>query len=141
MLHRRLHSKLIQVIGNLPNAHAVLVKGENLPDSLPRFLIHDEPVFILRVFPVPIGRIGADIFPLAALHVKICPYLHRYILAICVVDKIFEGDKERMGLGIFGQGIVAVVDGDEAHPKHGKHLLQIPSTLNIIAREARKILA
>ena len=141
MLHRRLYSKLIQMVGNLPNAHAVLVKRENLPDSLPRFLIYDEPVFILRVFPVPIGRIGANIFPLATLHVKVCPYFYRNVLAVTVIDEIFEGNKERMGLRVFGQGIVAVIDGDEAHPKHGKHLFQIPSPLNIVARETGKILA
>ena len=57
VLHGRRYAKVVQIVGNLADAHAVLEERENLADDAPCLFVHDEPVLVLRVFSVAVGRV------------------------------------------------------------------------------------
>src|SRR5699024_11353147 len=64
---------------------------------------------------------------------------HGYILAVGVVDEVFERDDKGIRLRIAGQAVVSVVDRDKADAELREYLFQIPPAVDVVSRKAAEV--
>ena len=64
---------------------------------------------------------------------------HGYILAVGVVDEVFERDDKGIRLRIAGQAVVSVVDRDKADAELREYLFQIPTAVDVVSRKAAEV--
>ena len=139
ILHWRKHAHLIQPCSNATDGEAILVHGKDHLHILADGLIDDELVFVIRRFLVAIGRECPDELTVLLLDLQAGSNFHGYILAVGVVDEVFERDDKGIRLRIAGQAVVSVVDRDKADAELREYLFQIPTAVDVVSRKAAEV--
>ena len=110
-----------QQFGNLHRAFPRNAQVENPFDDLGGFLVYDPFLFIRRVFLIPVGRIGAEVFP----GVSFCPHNGPDFLAGIAGVEVIEQITERGKIIVPFVAVHAVIDGDIPNITLGKETLGI----------------
>ena len=139
ILHWRKHAHLIQPCSNATDGEAILVHGKDHLHILADGLIDDKLVFVIRRFLVAIGRECPDELTVLLLDLQAGSDFHGYILAVGVVDEVFERDNKGIRLRIAGQAVVSVVDRDKADAELREYLFQIPTAVDVVSRKAAEV--
>ena len=98
--------------------------------------IDDELIFVIRRFLVAVGSECTDELTVLLLDLQAGSDFHGYILAIGVVDEVFERDDKGIRLRIAGQAVVSVVDRDKADAELREYLFQIPPAVDVVSRKS-----
>ena len=93
---------LVQTLCNAPNGEAVLVHGKDHLHIFADRFIHDELVFVLRRFHVAVRRERADELTALLLDFQTASDFHGDVLAVRIVNQVFERDDKGVGLRIPG---------------------------------------
>ena len=139
ILHRGKHTHLIQPCGNAADGEAVLVHGKDHLYILADSLIDDELVFVIRRFLVAIGSERPDELTVLLLDLQAGSDFHGNILAVRIVDEVFERDNKGIRLRIAGQAVVSIVDRDKADAELREYLFQIPPAFDVVSRKAAEV--
>ena len=105
-------------------------------DDLGGFLVHDPLLFIRRVFHVPVGRIGAEVFPGISFGSHNSPDFLAGIAGVEVIEQITERGK----IVVPFVAVHAVIDGDIPNIALGKETLGIVAHFQIVPAHAGHIL-
>lgn len=135
----RKHAHLIQPCSNATDGEAILVHGKDHLHILADGLIDDKLVFVIQRFLVAIGRECPDELTVLLLDLQAGSDFHGYILAVGVVDEVFERDNKGIRLRIAGQAVVSVVDRDKADAELREYLFQIPTAVDVVSRKAAEV--
>ena len=139
IFHWGKHTHLIQPCGNATDGEAVLIHSKDHLHILADGLIDDELVFILRRFLVAIRRERPDKLAVLLLDFQAGTDFHGNILAVGIVDEVFERDDKGIRLRIAGQAVVSVVDRDKADAELREYLFQIPPAIDVVSRKAAEV--
>ena len=121
------------------NSHPLNLPCKDPADNARRIIVHQQPVSLLRRFPIAVHGKSRKAFPFSAFDRKLAFYLGGNITAIAVVDEIFYRQYDIALPGVRRKTVVLVRDGDKAHPQGREYLIQIPPGLNIIAPETGQV--
>ena len=108
---------------------------KNLFDDLGGFLVHNPLFLVVRVFHIPIGRIGAEVFPGVALCLHDGADFLAGIAGIEIVEQIAEWGKVVVAL----VAVYTIVDGDIPYIALGKETLGVVADFQIIPSHAGHI--
>ena len=86
MLGRCRHLGSLQPFGDLRRTEAVHTPSENLPHDLCRSFIHHPPVLALRVFQIPVGRVGGQRCAGHSLALEHIAYLLAGVLSVPLIE-------------------------------------------------------
>ena len=139
IFHWGKHTHLIQPCGNATDGEAVLIHGKDHLYILADGLIDDELVFILRRFLVAIGRERSNKLAVLLFDFQAGTDFHGNILAVGIVDEVFERDDKGIRLRIAGEAVVSIIDRDKADAELRKYLFQIPPAVDVVSRKAAEV--
>ena len=139
ILHRGKHTHLIEPCGNAPDGDAVLIQGENHLHILADGLVNDKLVFILRRLLVAIGSERPNKLAVLLFDFQAGTDFHGNILAIGVVDEVFERYDKGVRLRIAGQAVVSIVNRNKADAELREYLFQIPPAVDVVSRKAAEV--
>ena len=125
-----------QQLGNLHGAFSCNAQVENPFDDLGGFLVHNPFLFIHRVFLIPVGRIGAEVFPGVSFGPHNSPDFLAGISGVEVVEQITKRGEIVVPL----VAVHAVIDGDIPNIALGKETLGIVAHFQIVPAHAGHIL-
>ena len=124
---------LVQTLCNAPNGEAVLVHGKDHLHIFADRFIHDELVFVLRRFHVAVRRERADELTALLLDFQTASDFHGDVLAVRIVNQVFERDNKGVGLRITGQTVIRIIDCDEAYAELREYLLNVASAVDVVS--------
>ena len=136
----RENAGIVEPAAYLHHADALGAPLENLADSGSSLLVDDQMVFILRVFAIAIRCPRSDELTTPLFHGQSSIYLAGYVLAVNLVDEIFQRDDVALLGALRRQGVEAVVDRYESNPKEREDTLQVVAGFLVVAAEAGKVL-
>ena len=124
---------LVQTLCNAPNGEAVLVHGKDHLHIFADRFIHDELVFVLRRFHVAVRRERADELTALLLDFQTASDFHGDVLAVRIVNQVFERDNKGVGLRITGQTVIRIIDCDEAYAELRENLFNVASAVDVVS--------
>jgi len=133
VFHWRQDTHLIQTLRNAPDGKAVLVHREDHLHIFTDRFIDDELVFVLRRFHVAVGRERADELTALLLDFQTASDFHGDVLAVGIVDQVFERDNKGVGLRIAGQTVIRIIDCDETNAELRENLLNVASAVDVVS--------
>lgn len=96
---------------NLCRPKPVHTPSKDLPHGLGRFLIHNPAVFALRIFQIPVGRIGGQWCAGHSFALEHIAYLLAGVLSVPLVEQVLHRNKVTDSLG----GVDVVHNGNIAN--------------------------
>ena len=130
---------LVQLPGDFLRAGPVDAAAVNLPDHMGGVLVDDQMILVIRVLPVAVDRTGPHVVPVFSLALQGAPGLYRDIMAVGVVEQIFQRHVQVVPGALMG-GVDSVIDGDEADAIFRENLLQIAAGLNVLPAQPGQVL-
>ena len=124
---------LVQTLCNAPNGEAVLVHGKDHLHIFADRFIHDELVFVLRRFHVAVRGERTDELTALLLDFQTASDFHGDVLAVRIVNQVFERDNKGVGLRITGQTVIRIIDCDEAYAELREYLLNVTSAVDVVS--------
>ena len=121
---------------DLRDANALGSPPEYLPDDGSRRFVRFQLVGIIRVFAVTVGSPRADEITVLLLCCQRGAGLSGNILAVNLVNEIFQRNEIPVRAPPGGEGVEAVVDGDESHAQKRKNAFQIVAGLLVVSAKA-----
>ena len=106
---------------------------EDLPDNGGGFLVHQQVVFVLRVFPIPKGSHTAGKLALLGFQKIRGMYLLGNVLAVHLVQDVLE----RRNVVAVPHGVNTVIHGDIADVVAGEEVLDQCAGLQVISTQPR----
>ena len=108
---------------------------EDLPDNGGGFLVHQQVVSVLRVFPIPKGGHAAGKLALLGFQQIRGMHLLGNILAIHLVQDILKG----RNVVVLPQGVDPVIHGDVAHTVPGEEVLNEIACLQVVPAQPGEV--
>ena len=133
VFHRGQDAHLVQTLCNAPNGEPVLVHGEDHLHIFADRFIHDELVFVLRRFHVAVRRERADELTTFLFDFQTASDFHGDVLAVRIVNQVFERDNKGVGLRITGQTVIRIIDCDEANAKLRENLFNVAPAVDVVS--------
>ena len=121
---------------DLCDSHAPGSPPEYLPDNGSRRFVRLQLVGIIRLFAVTVGSPRPDEIAVFLLRRQRGAGLLRNVLAVNLVDEIFQRNEIAVRAPLGGEGVEAVVDGDEAHAEEWKDALQVVAGFLVVSAKA-----
>ena len=90
----------------------------------------------VRAFAIAIGCPRPDEITVLLLRYQCRAGLLRNILAVNLIDEIFQWNEIPIRAPLSGEGLETVIYGNETHPQEWKNALQVVSGFLIITAEA-----
>ena len=118
---------------DLRDANALGTPPEYLPDNGSRCLIRFQPVWVVRAFAIAVGCPRADEIAVLLLCRQSRAGLPGNVLAVDLVDQIFQRNQITVRAPLGSKRVKAVVNGDEAHAQKRKNALQIVAGLLVVS--------
>lgn len=118
---------------DLRDANALGTPTEYLPDNGSRCLVRLQLMRVVRTFAVAVGCPRADEIAVFLLRGQRGAGLPGNILAVNLIDEIFQRHQITVRAPLGGEGIKSIVDGDEAHAQKRKNALQIIAGLLVVS--------
>ena len=133
VFHWGQNAHLVQTLCNAPNGEAVLVHGKDHLHIFADRFIHDELVFVLRRFHVAVRGERTDELTALLLDFQTASDFHGDVLAVRIVNQVFERDNKGVGLRITGQTVIRIIDCDEAYAELREYLLNVTSAVDVVS--------
>jgi len=95
--------------------------------------IHDELVFVLRRFHVAVRGERTDELTALLLDFQTASDFHGDVLAVRIVNQVFERDNKGVGLRITGQTVIRIIDCDETYAELREYLLNVTSAVDVVS--------
>ena len=130
------YALIIEPLRDSGDAHALGSPPEYLPDDGSRCFIRFQLMRVVRALAVAVGSPRPNEIAVFLLRRQRGAGLSGNVLAVNLVDEILQRHKIAVRAPLGGEGIEAVVDGDETHPKEGKDALQIIAGLLVVSAKA-----
>ena len=130
------YAGIIEPPCNLRDAHALGPPPEYLPDDGSRRFVRLQLMRVVRAFAVAVGSPRPDEIAVFLLRRQRGAGLSGNILALNLVDEIFQRNQITVRAPLGGEGVEAVVDGDEAHAQEWKDALQIVAGFLVVSAKA-----
>ena len=121
---------------NLRDAHTLGSPPEYLPDNGSRRFVRLQLMGIILTLAVAVGSPRPDEIAVFLFCCQCRAGLFGNVLAVNLVDKIFQRNEIPIRAPLGSKGVKAVVDGDEANAQKRKNALQIVAGLLVITPEA-----
>ena len=121
---------------DLRDAHALGSPPEYLPDDGSRRFVRFQLVGIILTLAVAVGSPRPDEIAVFLLRRQCGAGLSGNILAVNLVNKIFQRNEIPVRAPPGGEGVEAVVDGNEAHAQKRKNAFQIVAGLLVVSAKA-----
>ena len=129
----RRYALVIEPPCDLRDANALGTPTEYLPDNGSRCLVRLQLMRVVRAFAVAVGCPRADEIAVFLLRGQRGAGLPGNILAVNLIDEIFQRHQITVRAPLGGEGIKSIVDGDEAHAQKRKNALQIIAGLLVVS--------
>ena len=121
------------------DAHALGTPPEYLPDNGSHRFVRLQLVGIIRLFAVAVGSPRPDEIAVFLLRRQRGAGLSGNILAVNLVDEIFQRNEIAVRAPLGGEGVEAVVDGDEANSEERENSLQIVARFLVVSAKAGQV--
>ena len=132
----RRHASIVEPPCDLSDANALGTPPKYLPDNGSRCLVRFQFVRIIRAFAVAIGCPRADEIAIFLLRGQRGAGLPGNILAVDLIDEIFQRNQITVRAALGSEGIKTVIDGDETHAKKRKNAFQIVAGFLVVSAKA-----
>ena len=139
VVHGRRDSGVGQPGGNVDSADTVQLPVENVPYHVCGELVNHQLVMVTCVLFVAENGKGADEISALAFDFKLAPNFYRRIPAICLIDKILEGDKQLIGFHMAVHAVKMVVDGNKPNAKEREIALDVLPGLQVVPAEPGEV--
>ena len=120
---------------DLCDSHAPGSPPEYLPDNRSRCLVRFQLMRVVRALAVAIGCPRADEFAIFLLRGQRGARFLGNILAVNLIDEIFQRNQITVRAALGGEGIKTIVDGDKPHTQKRKNALQIVAGFLVVSAE------
>ena len=124
-----------QQLGNLHGAFSRNAQVENTLDDLGSFLVHNPLLFVRWVFHIPVGRVGAEVFPSVSFGTHDGTDFLAGITRVEIVEQIAKRGKIVVPL----VAVHTVIDGDISNITFRKETLGIVAPFQVIPSHAGHI--
>ena len=121
---------------DLRDAHALGTPLKYLPDDGCRYFIRFQLMGIILTFAVAVGSPRPNEISVFLLCCQCRAGLLRNVLAVNLVDEIFQRNQITVRAPLSGEGIKAVVDGNKTNAQERENSLQIVAGLLVVSAKA-----
>ena len=136
---RRKNTCIVEPASDLHNADTLGTPLEYLSNRRSCFFVDNKMVLIIGVFAIPIGCPSSNELATLLLNMKCGCGFFGYVLAVNLVNEIFQRHDISVLGSLCGQRIKVVVDSDETDSEEWEDTLQVIAGLLVITTEAGKV--